>query len=440
MEGCHSASRCPSTSIATARDTPFESEWLPRHSDAASTTHWAGACPGHKPSQRGAGATCAVEPAVGDIQSNPGTPCSPTRRGNRRLKFKRRRRSSTSPASIELLCRYQSTRRKAKKTGHLGALHVGHSRKKTSSSGNGPSRHGVSLQKIRLGTRCRKILGRRRMGVSGPKAEMMPLQDHRGNNGCAPKKGRSGSTVRQCQWRSKTSATSGACASLSSNTYRLYLLCWSPPWPAVGDRNEQRSLEWPAVGDRNEQRRLEGNAEPQRSVFASSSGQVSACLAPFDSVLYYKNKKLLRSSCFCPSAQSRSHPGSIPSSSVFRKMPIRRKAIRRKRIREAIRRKRIQRADVRRFAERESVVTEREDRDKWEWGSRVVWWESDDTWSKPEPACGSSEWVRWESDDTWSKSEPACGSSEWVWGESDDTWSNSEPAFGSGVPTKTPVL
>ena len=39
-------------------------------------------------------------------------------------------------------------------------------------------------------------------------------------------------------------------------------------------------------------------------------------------------------------------------------------------------------ADVRRSAERESVVTERADQDKWEWGSRVKWWQSDDEWCR----------------------------------------------------------
>ena len=60
-------------------------------------------------------------------------------------------------------------------------------------------------------------------------------------------------------------------------------------------------------------------------------------------------------------------------------------------------------ADVRRQtevdleeAEDVAAAADRADRDKWEWGSRVVWWESSYTWSKPELACGS-----WESEPEW---------------------------------------
>lgn len=60
-------------------------------------------------------------------------------------------------------------------------------------------------------------------------------------------------------------------------------------------------------------------------------------------------------------------------------------------------------ADVRRQTEVEleeaedvAAAADRADRDKWEWGSRVVWWESSYTWSKPELACGS-----WESEPEW---------------------------------------
>ena len=60
-------------------------------------------------------------------------------------------------------------------------------------------------------------------------------------------------------------------------------------------------------------------------------------------------------------------------------------------------------ADVRRQtevdleeAEDVAAAVDRADRDKWEWGSRVVWWESSYTWSKPELACGS-----WESEPEW---------------------------------------
>jgi hypothetical protein len=52
--------------------------------------------------------------------------------------------------------------------------------------------------------------------------------------------------------------------------------------------------------------------------------------------------------------------------------------------------------DVRRQAE------VRADQDKWEWGSRVVWWENHATW--------------WESHDSWS----ARGSSEWQNAEAED--------------------
>ena len=38
-------------------------------------------------------------------------------------------------------------------------------------------------------------------------------------------------------------------------------------------------------------------------------------------------------------------------------------------------------SDVRRFAAGNSVVTDRADKDTWEWGSRVPWWQSDDKWS-----------------------------------------------------------
>ena len=60
-------------------------------------------------------------------------------------------------------------------------------------------------------------------------------------------------------------------------------------------------------------------------------------------------------------------------------------------------------ADVRRQTEVEleeaedvAAAVDRADRDKWEWGSRVVWWESSYTWSEPELACGS-----WESEPEW---------------------------------------
>ena len=39
-------------------------------------------------------------------------------------------------------------------------------------------------------------------------------------------------------------------------------------------------------------------------------------------------------------------------------------------------------SDVRRFAAGNSVVTDRADTDRWEWGSRVEWWQSDDEWSR----------------------------------------------------------
>ena len=47
-------------------------------------------------------------------------------------------------------------------------------------------------------------------------------------------------------------------------------------------------------------------------------------------------------------------------------------------------------------AEDVAAAVDRADHDKWVWGSRVVWWESSYTWSKPELACGS-----WESEPEW---------------------------------------
>jgi hypothetical protein len=39
-------------------------------------------------------------------------------------------------------------------------------------------------------------------------------------------------------------------------------------------------------------------------------------------------------------------------------------------------------SDVRKLAAENSVVTDRADKDRWEWGSRVPWWQSDDEWSR----------------------------------------------------------
>ena len=47
-------------------------------------------------------------------------------------------------------------------------------------------------------------------------------------------------------------------------------------------------------------------------------------------------------------------------------------------------------------AEDVAAAVDRADCNKWEWGSRVVWWESSYTWSKPELACAS-----WESEPEW---------------------------------------
>jgi hypothetical protein len=39
-------------------------------------------------------------------------------------------------------------------------------------------------------------------------------------------------------------------------------------------------------------------------------------------------------------------------------------------------------ADVRQYAAGAGEITYRADKDKWVWGSRVPWWQSDDEWSR----------------------------------------------------------